>query len=83
MKITSREASSEMYRLHWPEIVKSLSEMKEMADMPEHDGVHAKEGCSYCRAIESRMAAEVISVREVTEEDALGGEISGKYPLSA
>lgn len=83
MKVTSREASSEMYRLHWPEIVKSLSEMKELADMPEHDEVHGKEGCTYCRAIESRMAAEVISVREVTSEDALGGDLGGKYPLSA
>jgi len=54
-KVVAREMSEAAYRLHWPEITRSLSEMKELVEMPEHeDPVLTKNGCSYCQAIESR-----------------------------
>lgn len=54
MKVTSREMSESLYRLHWPEIVKNLMEMKEMVDAP----LHSDDACSYCQVLESRMVME-------------------------
>lgn len=55
-KVVARDMSETAFRLHWPEIVKSLSEMKVLGDMPEHeDPLLTKDGCSYCQAIESRL----------------------------
>jgi len=55
-KVVARDMSETAYRLHWPEIVKNLSEMKELVDMPEHeDPALTQNGCSYCQAIESRL----------------------------
>lgn len=54
MKVSSREMSESLYRIHWPEIVKNLMEMKEMMDVP----LHSDADCSYCQILESRMVME-------------------------
>ncbi len=56
-KVSAREMSETAYRLHWAEIIKNLSEMKELVDMPVHEDPQINNGgCSYCQAIESRLS---------------------------
>ena len=77
-KVSRKEASKELFALHWPEVVKSLAEMKELSEMPSHE----EDGCRYCEAIESRMVRELNSDEETA--DAVQKEAAGEtIPLSA
>ncbi len=53
-KELSIELEESLYRIHWPEIVKNLEEMKDLA----HIEGHGEEPCVYCKAIESKMVSE-------------------------
>lgn len=71
IKVNSRDLPESMYRLHWPDIVKRLNEMRELSELPEPP-VHEGEDCQHCRYCE---ALERIMVRETCETPG--------YPLSA
>jgi hypothetical protein len=52
MKESSTTLEESLYRLHWPEIVKSLEEMKDLTEVqPHEDGA-----CPICRALEGKNA---------------------------
>jgi len=52
-KDVSIDLEDSLYRIHWPEVVKSLEEMKDLGEVDEHG-----EECTYCKAIETRIANE-------------------------
>jgi len=54
MKESPITAEDSLYRLHWPEIVKSLEEMNDLTEVAEHED----DSCVYCRAIESKLVAD-------------------------
>jgi hypothetical protein len=54
MKESSTTLEESLYRLHWPEIVKSLEEMKDLTEIePHEDG-----SCAVCQAIEGKLASD-------------------------
>jgi hypothetical protein len=54
MKESSTPLEDAPYRLHWPEIVKSLEEMKDLTEvLPHEDG-----SCPTCRAIEGKLSRD-------------------------
>jgi len=53
-KDLSIELEESLYRIHWPEIIKNLEEMKDLGHVEDH----GSEPCVYCKAIESRMVIE-------------------------
>jgi hypothetical protein len=54
MKETSTTLEEAVYRLHWPEIVKSLEEMKDLTEVkPHEDGL-----CPTCSAIEGKLISD-------------------------
>jgi hypothetical protein len=54
MKESSIPLEESIYRLHWPEIVKSLEEMQDLTDVQPHEG----ESCPVCRGIEGKLARD-------------------------
>ena len=66
-KDVSINLEDSLYRIHWPEIVKNLEEMKDLGDVEEHGPEFADKPCAYCKTMESKIAAEQVnSVDHVT-----------------
>ena len=55
MKESSTVLEESLYRLHWPEIVKCLEEMKDLGEVAAHEN----DSCAFCRAIEGKIASDV------------------------
>lgn len=53
-KESSTTLEESLYRLHWPEIVKSLEEMKDLTEVQPHEGGP----CPICLAIEGKIASD-------------------------
>ena len=57
MRESSATLEESLYRLHWPEIVKSLEEMQDLTEVPGHDDAH----CQYCQALEGQLLRQARS----------------------
>jgi hypothetical protein len=51
-----------LYRLHWPEILTNLDEMKDLAPVE----AHGDKPCVYCKTLEAKMVHELKSATDVS-----------------
>lgn len=56
-----------LYRLHWPEVVNNLDEMK---DLPPQEA-HGETACVYCKTLEAKMVRQLKSAPDLEPVDAV------------